>query len=126
MHWPSFPVLAVVGALSLAGCGDDDESSTAPAPKGAGGQAKTTASAAKVNIADFKYTPPSIKVKRGGSVTFTNSDSAPHTATASDNRSFDTDSLKLSQSKAVTVSKAGTYPYYCVFHPFMKGTLVVE
>jgi plastocyanin len=66
-------------------------------------------------------------VKAGGTVTWTNEDSAQHTAT--DDKStppFDTGTLDQGDSKKVTFKKAGTYPYICTFHPFMKGTVVVQ
>ena len=93
--------------------------STAAAPAGA------AVSAGKVQISNFKYAPPAITVKAGGTVTWTNGDSAPHTATAKANSAFNTDTLKQGQSKKVTFSKPGTYPYTCLFHPFMSGTIVV-
>ncbi len=46
----------------------------------------------KVDIADFKFGPETIEVATGTKVTWTNSDTAPHTATADDS-SFDTGDL---------------------------------
>ena len=83
-------------------------------------------SAARVEISNFKYAPAAITVKAGGTVTWTNRDSAPHTATAKANSAFNTDTLKQGQSKQITLSKPGTYQYTCLFHPFMSGTVVVR
>jgi plastocyanin len=79
----------------------------------------------KVDIKDFKFGPPAVTVKKGGRVTWTNSDSADHTATA-DNRTFDTGTLHQGDSKVETFDKTGTYSYSCQFHPFMKGRIVVS
>jgi plastocyanin len=77
-----------------------------------------------VTIKDFKYAPASISVSVGDSITWTNQDIAPHTATASDG-SFDTGSLSKGKSGTVTLSKAGTFAYICSIHPSMKGTVTV-
>ncbi|MBA2506928.1 MAG: cupredoxin domain-containing protein [Thermoleophilaceae bacterium] len=79
----------------------------------------------EVDIKDFKFVPDMIKVKKGTKLTFTNSDSAGHTATADDD-SFDTEALDQGDKKTVTITKAGEIPYICDFHPYMKGTVVVE
>ena len=77
-----------------------------------------------VQIANYKFAPPSITVKAGTQVTWTNTDSSPHTATSPN--AFDTGSLNKGQSKTVTLSKPGTYAYVCQFHPFMHGTVTVQ
>jgi amicyanin len=136
---------ALIAALALAGCGSDDNSSdngsaatTAAAPSS--GVAKPTTSPPQnaapankagdkvdVKISNFKFEPPSIAVKVGGTVTWTNEDSAAHTATDDKNTPpFDTGSLEQGKSKEIKFTKAGTYPYICTFHPFMKGTVVVQ
>ena len=45
-----------------------------------------------IEIADFKFDPETMTVEAGTEVTWTNSDDAPHTATADDS-SFDTGDL---------------------------------
>jgi amicyanin len=126
--------LAIAAAsVAAAGCGSSSKSSdnggvvTPPATTSAGSPAATApVSAAKVQISNFKYVPPTIAVKAGGAVTWTNADSAPHTATAKASSAFDTGTLKQGQSKKLTFSKPGTYQYTCLFHPFMSGTIVVR
>ncbi len=115
------PVVAaiVVGATGLAfasGSGDSGGSGTAAAP----GKPGTVA------IKSFKYVPPSITVKAGTKVTFTNDDAASHTATSDTGGAFDTGGFDKGQSKVVSLKKAGTYAYHCDFHPFMHGTIVVK
>jgi amicyanin len=117
-------VLAVcaVCAVSLSACGDDSGgSSSSSTPSAAAKDAVT------VDIAGFKFKPASVTVKSGGTVTWTNNDSAAHTATLSSGAgAFDTGTLDQGASKKVTFSGPGTYAYICAFHPFMKGTVVVE
>lgn len=86
--------------------------------------ATATASGAKsVDIAHFAFHPPTLKIKRGGSVAFTNSSNTTHTATSG---SFDTKLIKPGKTKAVQFSQKGTFAYHCKIHPFMKGKIVVE
>ncbi|WP_127523931.1 cupredoxin family copper-binding protein [Mesorhizobium sp. Z1-4] len=77
-----------------------------------------------VEIKGMKFSPASLSVAPGDTVTFTNMDGAPHTATADDS-SFDTGRLNKGQSATVTV-EAGEHTYKCVFHPSMKGSVSAE
>ncbi len=76
-------------------------------------------------ISDFKFTPGTLTIHVGDTVTWTNNGPTEHTATA-DNGSFNTGTLKKGQSASHTFTKAGTFAYICAIHPFMKGTIVVE
>jgi plastocyanin len=76
-------------------------------------------------ISDFKFTPGSITVHVGDTVTWTNNGPTDHTATANDG-SFNTGTLKKGQSASHTFTKTGTFAYICSIHPFMKGTIVVD
>ena len=60
----------------------------------------------------------------GTTVTFTNNDTAPHTATADDGV-FDTGEIAPGASATVTLDEAGTYAYHCEFHPNMVATITV-
>ena len=86
--------------------------------------AKSTSKNA-VTIQNFAFSPATITVKAGDSVTWTNEDSIGHSATADDN-SFDTGVLSKGQSKAITFSKAGTFTYHCSVHPDMKAKVIVQ
>ena len=86
--------------------------------------APVAAQEASVEIVDFAFTPGTIEVAAGTTVTWTNSDSAPHTATADDG-SFDTGTLQPGESGSVTFDTPGTYTYVCSIHPNMTGTVVV-
>lgn len=80
---------------------------------------------AAVKITNFAFSPKTITVKKGTTVTWTNDDSVSHTAT-SDDGSFDTGMLAKGESGSVTFDKTGTFNYHCTPHPNMKGTIVVE
>jgi plastocyanin len=75
-------------------------------------------------ISDFKFTPATVTIHTGDTITWTNDGPSEHTATAS-NGSFDTGILKKGQSGSHTFTQPGTYAYICTIHPFMHGTIVV-
>lgn len=77
----------------------------------------------KVSIEGFKFVPASLTVSVGDTVTFTNNDGAPHTATGS---GFDTGTLRKGQSATVTITSSGENAYVCNFHPMMKGTITAN
>lgn len=79
----------------------------------------------EITIENFAYSKPSITIKAGESVTWTNKDSVGHTATADDG-SFDTPLIEQGQSETVMFDKPGTYAYHCTPHPNMKATVVVK
>jgi plastocyanin len=39
---------------------------------------------------------------------------------------MDQNASPLPSSNTVTFGAPGTYTYYCMIHPFMKGTVVVQ
>jgi plastocyanin len=114
--------LVCVAAL-LAGCGGSDSSSSS---KPTSSSAPKPVRASLVKIADYKYAPPSIEVKKGATVSFTNSDATPHTATSKAQGAFDSGDVTKGKPKKVTFTKAGTFAYYCVYHAYMKGTVKVD
>jgi plastocyanin len=61
----------------------------------------------------------------GQTITFTNNDSAPHTATLDDD-ACGTPNIASGESNGLTFSTAGTYPFHCNVHPNMKGTITVS
>ncbi len=76
-------------------------------------------------ISDFQFSPATITIHVGDTITWTNNGPTAHTATASDH-SFDTGTLQKGQSASHTFTTAGTFAYICTLHPFMHGTVVVQ
>jgi plastocyanin len=89
----------------------------------ASGETATASATKSVKIAGFAFTPKKMTVTAGTKVAFSNSDSAPHTATG---KGFDTGTISKRKTKSVTFSKKGTFAYHCSIHPTMKGTIVVK
>jgi plastocyanin len=78
-----------------------------------------------VVMSDFQFSPESITVQVGSSVTWQNDGPSAHTATASDT-SFSTGILKDDQSRTATFNQLGSFDYVCTLHSQMTGTVVVE
>ncbi|MGQ0606500.1 MAG: cupredoxin domain-containing protein [Candidatus Nitrosotenuis sp.] len=81
--------------------------------------------ASNQDCADQCYVPNTVTVTVGGKVTWKNVDSAAHTATAVDG-SFDTSLVTAGGTSSNTFNTAGSYPYMCIVHPWMKGTVNVQ
>ena len=77
-----------------------------------------------VAISGFAFSPKTITVTVGDTVTWTNSDPTAHTATADDG-SFDTGTLGNGATGSATFATAGTFAYHCSIHRQMTATLVV-
>jgi plastocyanin len=108
---PRVTLAALALSAVLAGCGSS-------------GSSASQGTKVTVAIVNYAFKPADTTVKAGTKLTFTNHDSTAHTAT-SKTPGFDTGTLKPGQSATVTVSKPGTYSYYCQFHAFMVATVTV-
>lgn len=99
----------------------------ASASAAAGSACAESAAAGEVSVAikDFAFGPADIQAKVGQTVTFTNNDSAPHTATLDDG-SCATPNISNGASDGLLFNAAGTYPFHCNVHPNMKGTITVS
>ena len=78
-----------------------------------------------VTIKDFEYRPDPIEVSPGDEVTWTNKDTAQHSATAEGKGDFDTGLLEKGQKGTVPFNEEGTFAYICTVHPDMKGEVIV-
>ena len=77
-----------------------------------------------VNITNFAFSPATVTVKAGTTVTWTNKDEEAHTVTASD-KAFGSPPLDAGQTYSHTFTAPGSYAYLCTIHPFMTATVVV-
>lgn len=118
--------LALLVAFLLVGCSGYSSSGggTSSAPAG-GGTSSGGGSTGGTTITEqgFAFSPQTLTVKVGDTVTFTNQDSASH------NVKIDGQELGAQaqgESKTWTASKAGTFPFSCVIHPSMTGQITVQ
>lgn len=141
----ALPAIALLaGLLVLAGCGGGTSangSSTSPtattatapttapttAPSPTAGSGGAQASVKIGGVGTYSFSPSTMSVKVGTTVTWTNTTQAPHTVTsdsgdpASINGSLDSSGSTFS----FTFTQAGTYNYHCSVHPYMTATITV-
>ena len=98
---------------------------SAEAPAAAACTKSSAAGEVAVAIEGFAFSPADISVTVGQTITFTNNDSAPHTATLDDG-TCTTPNINNGGSDGLTFSAAGSYPFHCNVHPDMKGTITVS
>ena len=79
-----------------------------------------------VDIRDFAYSPNPIEIAAGDTVTWTNQDEVPHTATGEDRDVLQSGTISPGASFSQTFPEAGEFGYFCEFHPNMTGTIVVQ
>jgi len=79
----------------------------------------------EVKIDNFSFTPTTLTVAPGTTVTWTNSDDVPHTI-VSDDKTFKSKVLDTDERFSYAFTKPGTYPYFCSIHPKMTARVVVQ
>lgn len=102
-------------------------SASSPSSQSSSGQSSAQAAKKTVEIMGMKYSPATLTVKVGDTVTWVNHDSAPHDVTVTDGpEKFKSPTLKKGESWSYTFKKAGKYSYYCSIHPDMKASVTAE
>jgi plastocyanin len=73
----------------------------------------------------WRYDPASLTISVGSTVTWTNNGSTAVTVTSPDGL-FDSESLGPGASFSYTFDTPGTFRYFCVPYPHMKGVITVS
>jgi plastocyanin len=135
----------VAAVLLLAGCSSGSSKTTAAASSTSPGGAKTTTTDASagssttttpvpaaspngVNIVNYAFSPATLTVKVGTTVTWKNYDQFAHeviSTTGDPGQMFDLGQQASGATVSHTFTAPGTYQYYCNIHNYMKGTIVV-
>jgi len=79
----------------------------------------------EVGIDNFQFSPATLTVKAGTKVVWINNDDVPHLIVNIQNRFRQSPLLDSDQRFATTLTKPGTYDYFCSLHPMMKGKIIV-
>ena len=81
-------------------------------------------------LTDTAYQPNPVQVSVGTTVTWTNDDAQPHTATSGQNATpdgrFDSGIMAPQGTFEHTFTEAGEFPYFYLLHPNMVGTVSVS
>ena len=84
------------------------------------------------DTADGCFIPNPVTIPMGGTVTWENNDTAAHTTTSGapggegQGAVFDSSLIMAGSSFSHTFEDAGTFDYFCMVHPWMAGTVIVE
>ena len=83
------------------------------------------------DTADGCFIPSTVTIPMGGTVTWENNDTAAHTSTAGSATEgpsgvFDSSLIMAGSSFSHTFDEAGTFDYFCMVHPWMVGSVIVE
>lgn len=84
------------------------------------------ASTISVEISGFAFQPATVTIQVGDTVTWTNLDGAAHTATDTGPQALFDGVMDNGESFSYTFTQAGTFNYFCTFHPQMTGTVIVQ
>jgi nitrite reductase (NO-forming) len=121
--------------------GTTEETGAAPPAEGGAAETGTGAtggeSATGVSIVSGSsslttdaYSPNPVQVSTGATVTWTNDDAQPHTVTSGEavtpDGNFDSGIMGPAATFDFTFTEAGEYPYFCLLHPNMVGTVSVS
>lgn len=120
-------------AAAIAACGSESsyttsegDSGTATATASPESTSSTTeASGPTITMANMSFGDP-ITVAPGATITLKNDDSAEHSVTSETEGKFDVHVDAGEQGTLTAPTEPGEYAFYCVYHPSMKGTLIVQ
>ena len=86
---------------------------------------KTAASAATVQIDNFAFTPATLTITAGTTVTWKNEDDSPHRI-GGKGGTFASPALDTDGTFSRTFATPGEYSYICTIHPYMVGKIIVK
>jgi plastocyanin len=104
----------------------------ATATGASGGNASTSVSIVpgSSTLTTDAFSPNPIQVSVGTTVTWTNDDAQPHTVNSGENATpsglFDSPIMPPAGTFEYTFTEAGEFPYFCILHPNMVGTVSVS
>ncbi|ANS65687.1 hypothetical protein SLINC_3463 [Streptomyces lincolnensis] len=88
---------------------------------------QASAATYRVTMKGYAFSPASLTVPAGSTVTWTNQDTAPHDVkTTSGPASIHSPMLDKGQSWSFTFTAGGSYGYYCTVHPDMTAGITVR
>jgi plastocyanin len=80
---------------------------------------------ARISIADSSFAPSRVTVAKGGTVTWVNTDSTPHSVVVT-GKPLKTPTLQKGKSARLKFAQSGRFDYVCGIHPSMSGTVEVR
>jgi plastocyanin len=117
---------AILAFILIAGC-----TSYGPAPGSPTATATPAPGGTAVTIQNFAFSPATLLISSGSTVSWTNRDAADHkivndaTGQNGEGALFQSPALPQGGTYSFTFSTPGVYPYHCSIHPSMKATITV-
>ena len=136
-----FCLVALSAILLLAACGGGSTNTGTGTTPTTGTTSTPTATATQTGNAQtvmittdssgsFAFSPATLTIKAGTTVTWKNTTAVAHTVTSDDGKSFNSGTSNpiaaQSGTFSFTFTTSGTFPYHCEIHPFMKATIIVQ
>lgn len=115
-------ILSVTAAALILGIGLSTAGHASPAASGQ----DNASNKYQVTIDNFSFTPPTLTVAVGATVTWVNQDDVPHNIVSSEGKTLKSRVMDTDEKFSYTFTKAGTYAYYCGIHPRMVGKIIVQ
>jgi plastocyanin len=78
----------------------------------------------EIKIQNYAFVPQNAIVPKGEMVQWTNLDAVVHTSTSTTGV-WDSGDIRPQEFYKRKFNKTGTFPYYCKYHTYMKGTVRV-
>lgn len=136
-------LFAIAASLMLTACGQaantsaSSTTSTPPTAATSGATIPTVSPSASTNPVEVKivendekysFSPATLTITKGTKVMWTNASDVPHTIMPDTANAFTASSSNIeeNQTYALVFNTAGTYPYHCGIHSYMKATIIVE
>jgi plastocyanin len=88
--------------------------------------APVRATKTEVTIGNFSFSPNTLTLSVGATLTWINHDNVPHVVSSAGNQFQKSTVLKTSQTFSHTFMATGTYSYFCSIHPRMTGKIIVK
>jgi plastocyanin len=88
--------------------------------------APVRATKTEVTIDNFSFSPNTLTLSVGATVTWINHDNVPHVVSSTGNQFKESTVLKTGQTFSHSFMATGTYSYFCSIHPRMTGTIIVK
>lgn len=107
-------VVVTALALSLAACGDDEDSGPTP-----------TGNTVRIAMKNIENVPMQARAKVGDNVVWTNQDPFPHTVNAEEGADFSSGNVASGDRYEYVAEDAGTIQYVCQIHPNQTGSIEV-
>jgi plastocyanin len=124
LYVTALAVLIVSGIAFTVSCSSAYQ--TTPSPATTQPAAGAPGATAAVVLQNFAFSPATLTVSAGTTVTWTNKDSATHTVTSTQGNVLNSPNMPQGSTFSFTFNQKGTFDYHCSIHQSMTGQVIVQ